>query len=96
MTCSVTNIIQCTGSGDGAGKLEDVDNHDQGRPGTPHPATSLRSRTMEKGMRIVSSELEPGVLLSETWSILLLMPAQPAPSSQVIINKVKEVYEHHG
>ncbi len=53
------------------------------RPGTPLRTASLRLRTVEKGLdeSLASSHraVEPGVLLSETRSALLLMPAQPIP-----------------
>ncbi len=59
-----------------------VDNHDQGGPGTPLVAASLRLRTMEKGLgeksQICSHRTaKPGMTQYATRSTQLELQAQP-------------------
>ncbi len=55
---------------------EDVSYHSQGRPGTP-----LRTANRRIRVKVLSLQrtVEPGLPPSATWSIQLVMPAQPAP-----------------
>ncbi len=58
---------------------EDVGNHDHGRPGTLSWSRIVGYARWRMDWVKVSGTVKSGMLLPETWSILLVMATQPAP-----------------